>query len=436
MKTKPVAAIDIGTKKIVVLVGERAENNKINITAIDKSTSYGVDRGIVKNVEKAAQAIRESLQKINFDSQEINEVWVGIAGQHVRSIKTQASIKFSDKKHKIIYDDIEELVQESFKTAIDHNETIVNVTPQTFNTEHKKKIFSPLKEESSFLEGNFLLTIAQESSLENISNSLMINNLKPKELILESIASAQSVLTEEQVQKGVILIDIGGGTSDIAIFHKGSIIHSAVIPFGGEVVTSDIMKAFDLDYQYAEALKTQYGSVLYDKDSKDVISLKNKMGEKINIKLKDLNFVITARIEEIIDLIKFQIEISGQAKQLEKGIVLTGGGALLKNIKQLYQFHFSQQNVEIGIPKTEFINPTSKENLNQPIFSTATGLLITGIKYEESLIKRKEIEEEIKAEISKEEEEKQKAKPKKGKPFDSLRDRFREIFNEEDKELK
>jgi len=193
------------------------------------------------------------------------------------------------------------------------------------------------------------------------------------------------------------------------------------------------MKAFNLDYQYAEALKTQYGSVLYDKDSKEVISLKNKMGEKINLKLKDLNFVITARIEEIIDLIKFQIEISGQAKQLEKGIVLTGGGALLKNIKQLYQFHFSQQNVEIGIPNTEFINPTSKENLNQPIFSTATGLLITGIKHEEALIKRKEIE----AEISKENDEKKlKEKSKKTKPFDSLRDRFREIFNEEDKEIK
>ena len=435
MKTKPVAAIDIGTKKIVVLVGEKTENNKINIIAINKSISSGVDRGIVKNVEKAAQAIQESLQKIKFNTDEINEIWVGIAGQHVRSIKTQASIKFSNKKHKISYDDIEELMQESFKTAINPNETIVNVTPQTFNTENKKKIFSPLKEESSFLEGNFLLTIAQESSLENISNSLAINNLKPKELILESIASAQSVLSEEQVQKGVALIDIGGGTSDIAIFHKGSIIHSAVIPFGGEVVTSDIMKAFDLDYKYAEALKTQYGSVLYDKDSKDIIALKNKKGEKINIKLKDLNFVITARIEEIIDLIKFQIEISGHAQQLEKGIVLTGGGALLKNIKQLYQFHFSQQNIEIGIPKTEFINPNSKENLNQPIFSTATGLLITGIKHEEALIKRQKIEAEM-AEEKKAEESASQEKKQKPKKFDSLRERFKKIFEEEDKELK
>ena len=427
---KLITAIDIGTTKIVAVTGKSIDNHKVEILAVGKNSSLGVQRGVVQNVEKTAQSIKKALDHLYQNQTEpISEVWVGIAGQHVRSVKSSNTLDFKDKEHLISFADIEALVKESFKINTAPNEMVVNVSPQLFEIEEGKIHTSPIGKKSPFLNANLHLTIAQEDAFNNINKSLELNDISVNELVLESIASAKSVLNKDEIKEGIALIDIGGGTSDLAIFSQGSVVHSAVIPFGGEVVTADIMQAFNLEKRYAEALKHEYGNLLQGANSKELISLKNKEGQKIKIKQKDLTFVIKSRIEEIIDLIQFQMELSGYANKIPKGIVLTGGGALLKDMKQLYAFHFNQMPVRVGKPNKQFFSGAFDENLNEPIFSTATGLLLFGIENE--ALKAKE--EEIKDLQAKESGNKE-ASTKKN-PFNSFRRRLSDIFSEEDAEL-
>jgi len=433
-ESKLIAAIDIGTTKIVALTGKRVGDHQVEVVAIGKNNSIGVQRGVVQNVEKTAQSIANALKDLyKTQSDPIKEVWVGIAGQHVRSLKSSNKIDFEDANHEIMFEDIEALLKQSFETNTEPNEMVVNVAPQSFELANERVQDSPIGKKSNFIKGNFHLTIAQEDAFNNISKSLELNEVSVNELVLESIASAKSVLTKEEIKEGIALIDIGGGTSDLAILHNGSVVHSAVIPFGGEVVTSDIMKAFNLEKRYAEVLKHDYGNLLISKDNKDVITLKNIEGKKIKIKQKDLTFVIKSRVEEIIALIQFQMELSGYANKIPKGIVLTGGGALLKDITQLYAFHFNNIPIRIGKPNKQFFSAGFEGNLNEPIFSTATGLLIFGIENE----KLKEKEEKLKAaqKDKKEKMEDKKDKSPKGNPFNFFRNRLENIFNEEDNEI-
>ncbi len=429
---KLIAAIDIGTTKIVALTGKSVDEHQVEVLAIGRNNSIGVQRGVVQNVEKTAQSIKKALDNLYQQQKEpISEVWVGIAGQHVRSLKSTNTIEFKDDKHEISFDDIEELVKQSFKINTEPNEMVVNVSPQSFNVGEGIVDGSPIGKQSNYLKGNFHLTIAQEDAFNKINKSLELNDISVKELVLESIASAKSVLTKEEIKEGIALIDIGGGTSDLAIMHNGSVVHSAVIPFGGEVVTADIMQAFNLEKRYAEALKHEYGSVL-SSNTTELISLKDKNNKNKKIKQKDLTHVIKLRIEEIIDLIQFQIELSGYTNKMPKGIVLTGGGALLKNITQLYAFHFENTSIRIGKPNKQFFNGELGGSLNEPLFSTATGLLLFGIENEI----RKEKENKIKEEQEKKvEQDNQKEKPSKGNRFNFLRGRLSDIFNEEDAEF-
>lgn len=429
---KRIAAIDIGTTKIVALVGNSIDNHKVEVLAMGKHSSLGVQRGVVQNVEKTAQSIKSALEDLYANEVEpIDEVWVGIAGQHVRSIKTRNTLEFPEQNHEITFADIEKLVDETFETNTEPNEVVVNVSPQSFETEQGQVEETPIGVKSSYLNANFHLTIAQEDAFNNIKKSLELNKVSVNELVLESIASAKSVLTKEEIQEGVALIDIGGGTSDLAVFHAGGVVHSAVIPFGGEVVTTDIMQAFNLEKRYAEALKHEFGSLLQGGNSKEIISLKNKDGQKIKIKQKDLTHVIKSRIEEIIDLVKFQMELSGYDKKIPKGIVLTGGGALLKDLTQLYAFHFNPSNIRIGMPNKQFFSGVFEGNLNDPIFATVTGLLLFGIENENYKDKEEDLIEQQKNKTEKTDQK----KSSKGNPFNSLRRRLSDIFSEEDAEL-
>ena len=429
---KLIAAIDIGTTKIVALTGRSVGEHQVEVLAMGRNNSIGVQRGVVQNVEKTAQSIKKTLDELyKMQDQPISEVWVGIAGQHVRSLKSTSTIEFDNDNHEITFEDIESLLKQSFKINTEPNELVVNVSPQFFNIDNERINTSPIGKKSCYLKGNFHLTIAQEDAFNNINKSLELNEISVNELVLESIASAKSVLTKEEIKEGIALIDIGGGTSDLAILHNGSVVHSAVIPFGGEVVTADIMKAFNLEKRYAEALKHEYGSVLSN-DGADLISLKDKNNKKIKIKQKDLTLVIKSRIEEIIDLIKFQIELGGYTDKIPKGIVLTGGGALLKNITQLYAFHFKNSPVRIGKPNKQFFNDQFKENLNEPIFSTVTGLLHFGIEDNLRKVKEEKLKKEQQSRI---EENKEKGKTSKSNPFNFLRGRLSDIFNEEDAEI-
>jgi len=432
---KTIAAIDIGTTKIVAVTGKNVGENKVEVLAVGKHNSIGVERGVVYNVEKAANSIKKALDNLYLSNDEkINEVWVGIAGQHVRSLKSGSTLNFDNEEHEIEIEDIEKLLKESFSINTSPNEKVVNVAPQSFeiNSGISRKI--PIGEKSNYLKANFHLTIAQTNAFNNIEESLEDNNLKSKELILESIASARSVLTKEEIREGVALIDIGGGTSDLAIFKNDSVVHSAVIPFGGEVVTSDIEKAFNVEKRYAETLKLQYGNLFPNSNSDNQIVLKNKEGNKIKVKQSDLTFVIKSRIQEIIDLIQFQIELSGYTNKIPKGIVLTGGGALLKDLTQLYAFHFKNMEIKIGKPNKQFFSGEFEKNLNEPIFSTVAGLLLIGIDDEKY---NKQQQELIEKQNNKKKLDIDDSTPKKEKEntFSIFRRRLGSMFNEEDNTL-
>jgi cell division protein FtsA len=435
MENKLITAIDIGTTKIVVVRGRSISDNKVEIVDISKTVSTGVERGIVQNAEKTAKAIQKALEQLKTKHLEpIENVWVGIAGQHVRSLKSSTSLRFEKDDHEITFEDIERLCEDSFNINTKPGELVVNVAAQSYEANQEITSQAPIGQKAGNLSANFHLTIAQESAFNNISKSLDINNIDLNEPVLESIASAKSVLSKEEIKQGIVLVDIGGGTSDLAIFSEGRVVHSAVIPFGGEAITGDIIKTFKVDHRYAEALKHEYGYLLEGDLNKDQISLKNADGQKIKIKQKDLSHVIKSRVEEIIDLIQFQVELSGYANKIPKGIVLTGGGSLLKDLTQLFAFHFNQASIRIGKPNRQFFSSTSDSDYNCPTYSTSTGLLIIGIEME----KAKQRELEIKAQQQEKVEEKvEKEDPKeeKGNAFGFFRERLKNMFNEEDQEL-
>ncbi len=424
-------AIDLGTTKIVVVRGKSIGEHKVEITEMGSYESAGVERGIVKNIEETSASIRKAMEQISTSEPIDDNVWVGIAGQHVRSTKSSPQIEFDNEEHVINFNDIEKLCRKNFLANVKPGEKVVNVAPQSFGVEEGLFKEMPIGKTSGFLSANMHLTIAQESSFNNINKSLKSNNIKTKELVLESIASAKSVLTKEEIKQGVVLIDIGGGTSDLVIFKDGTVMHSAVIPFGGESITQDIQQAFELDYKYARELKHQFGYTLKT-SSTDNINLKNIAGQKIKIKQKDLSHVIKCRMEEIIDLIKFQLELSGYNDQLSRGFVLTGGGALLNDIMQLFAFHFNQAPIRIGRPNQQFISAQIDEDLNNPIYSTATGLLLFGMETQRLNEEGKKKSESLKED----EEEKTKDKhQEKASFFDSLRGRLKNFFIEEDQEI-
>ncbi|MBN2669696.1 MAG: cell division protein FtsA [Bacteroidales bacterium] len=433
MEAKRVTAIDIGTTKIVALTGEITEDNKVEVVDMGVYNSMGVERGIVQNAERTSVAIRKALEQIQHNASEIQEVWVGIAGQHVRSMMTSYKLDFENAQHVVRIDDLEKLFERCYQINTNPGEMVVHVAPQNFLTLDQRRLQNPIGKKTNFLSGNFHLTIAQKSAYDNIKKSLEINHIKAKELVLESIASAKSVLTQEDIEEGIALIDIGGGTSDIAIFNKGEVVHSAVIPFGGEVITADIMAAFNIERRYAEALKHEFGTVLHSSSNSEVISLKDALGEKIKINQKDLTLVIKARMEEIIDLIKFQFELSGYAEQLARGIVLTGGGALLQDLRQLFAFHFSRFSIRIGKPNKQFFLGPIHQSLNDPIFSTATGLLLYGIEMEQREEQQKAREEDTIQSEKIEEADRQRVP--KTPFFDVVRKKVQDMFKEEDNEL-
>ncbi len=463
MENKLITAIDIGTTKIVALRGRAVDHNKIEVVAFGMNTSVGVERGIVHNVELTAESIKKALDQVKgVHNEPLGDVWVGIAGQHVHSVKTGAVMHFDDANHVISIEDIEQMIQEGFKTTTKPGEAVVNVIPQNFELDHTTTIEWPIGAQTNQIKASFHLTIAKEEAYANINKSLELNRLSVNELVLESIASAKSVLGASEIERGVALVDIGGGTSDLAVMHNSMVVHSAVIPFGGQSITYDIMNAFNVDHAHAEALKRDYCQMLLNSQSNETIALKDVNGQKIRIKQKDLSLVIRSRMEEIIDFIKFQIELCGFTSKLPGGMVITGGGSQLRDLTQLFAFHFNQMPVRIGRPNKQFISGIFEDDLNNPSFSTASGLLLFGIEQhfylekEEALIKAKYEEQKTQAEKEKQnqmemeriEQErllamekiktvtvKAQSGPAKDSTFKAIRNRLKNIFNEGDQEL-
>jgi cell division protein FtsA len=438
-QTRIVAAVDIGTTKIVTIVGRLNERNKLEILALKKEDSRGVKRGVVFNIEDVATSIRKTLADVEHVSGvKLDDVFVGIAGQHIRSFKNRGYINREMPDNDINAEDVKKLTDEMYKISIESGEEILHVIPETYIVDNEYGILNPIGMSGRRLEGNFNIVVGQVLAARNIEKCITRVGLNMNTVILEPLASAAAVLTEDEKEAGVALLDIGGGTSDLAIYHDKTLRHVAVIPFGGNVITNDIKTDCQLLQKQAEILKVKYGSALGESASDDkYITIPGISGrEPKEISLQRLAYVIQSRMEEILDGVMYEIDKSGYRDKLSAGMVLTGGGALLKHLPQLVNYQTGYDS-RIGFP-IEHTTSDNAENYNHPAYATAVGLLITGLEWlqkNERKVKKAEVETASKPEAKIQEPEIEDDEPVE-KPrlripiLENLKKTFSEIFDE------
>jgi cell division protein FtsA len=387
-KSSPiVVGLDIGTTKICAIVGRRSKNGKIEVLGIGKAESAGVTRGMVSNIDKTVQGISQAVDIAGTQSNvEIKVVNVGIAGQHIKSLQHRGLITRRDLQSEISRKDIDKLVEDMYNLVMPPGEEIIHVLPQEFTVDNEPGIKDPIGMAGVRLEANFHIISGQVTAIKNIVKCVNKATLQSDELILEPLASSESVLSDEEKEAGVVLVDIGGGTTDVAIFHEGIIRHTAVIPFGGNSITEDIREGCAVMRNIAEQLKVRFGSALADENKEnEIVCVPGLRGrEPKEISVKNLAFVIQARMEEIVEHVYYEIKSSGYEKKLIAGIVITGGGAQLKHLSQLVEF-VTGLDCRVGYPnehlaKNELLPKNVYEELQSPTFATGIGLLIKGIQ--------------------------------------------------------
>ncbi len=381
-KEEYVAAIDIGTTKIVAIVGTRHENGNIEILGISRAPSRGVKRGVVLNIEETVNAIATTVNDVKMRSGiDFSEVFVGIAGQHIKSMKSRGYIMRDNYDDEITRDEVFRLIEDMHKIHIDIGEEIIHVIPQNFIVDNEAGVKNPIGMCGRRLEANFHIVIGQVAAAKNIEKCIRKAGLTVKDMILEPLASSEACLTEDEKEAGVVLVDIGGGTTDIAVYYDNIIRHTAVIPFGGNVITNDIKEGCQILHRYAEQLKIQYGSALGDLAPEDkVVAIPGISGrDPKEISFRSLAYIIQSRMEEIIDAITFEVQNSGYADRLAAGMVITGGGAMLKHLPQLMKFK-TAMDVRLGLPN-EHLSGSGKNEINQPIYATGVGLIMKGFEF-------------------------------------------------------
>ena len=378
--------LDIGTTKIVAMVGSRNEFKKLKILGIGKSQSLGVHRGVVNNITQTIESIKYAIEEAKVESgkQDIKEVVVGIAGQHIRSLQHSDYITRENPDKVIDNNDIDELINQVYKLVMLPGEEIIHVLPQDFKVDGQSEIKEPIGMYGSRLEANFHIVVGQVSSIRNIGRCIKSAGLEMGDITLEPLASSDAVLSNDEKEAGIALIDIGGGTTDVAIFKDGIIRHTAVIPFGGNVITEDIKEGCSIMGNQAEQLKIKFGSAWPGENKEtEIVAIPGLLGrDPKEISLKTLSKIINARVVEIIEQVYLEIKNYGHdeaKKKLIGGIVLTGGGSQLKHLKQLVEY-VTGMDTRVGFPGEHLAGDTNNSN---PIFSTAVGLVMKAIENNE-----------------------------------------------------
>ena len=376
---KIIVGLDIGTTKVACIVGRKAENGKIEILGYGKTISTGVKRGVVTNIFDTVEAIKTAVKQASDQSGvEINRVSVGIAGQHIKSLQHRGVLMRDSHDTEISEAELERLRNDTFKINMTPGEEIIDVIRQDTYVDGELAT-NPVGMLGNKIEANFHVIIGQTSAAKNIIKCIQSAGLDMDYMILEPIASAQAVLDDEEKDAGVVLVDIGGGTTDIAIFKDKKIQHTAVIPFGGNIITDDICTGCSIIKHYAEEVKVKFGSALASENRDDeVVSIPGIRGrEPKEISFKNLAHIIQARLEEIFELVNYEIQKAKSENQLIAGIVLTGGGAMMRHIQQLAEFKTGLE-VRIGYPN-EHLNQTEMKEMSSPMFSTGIGIVIETI---------------------------------------------------------
>ncbi len=376
---KIIVGLDIGTTKVACIVGRKASNGKIEILGYGKTISTGVRRGVVTNIFETVGAIKQAVKQASDQSGvEINRVSVGIAGQHIKSLQHRGVMMRDNHEIEISEAELERLRNDTFKINMMPGEEIIDIIRQDTYVDGELAN-NPVGMLGSKIEANFHVIIGQTSAAKNIVKCIENAGLEMDYMILEPIASAQAVLDEEEKDAGVVLVDIGGGTTDIAIFKEKKIQHTAVIPFGGNIITEDICTGCSIIRHYAEEVKVKFGSALAEQNRDDeVVSIPGIKGKAPKeISFKNLAGIIQSRLEEIFELVNYEIQKTKSSNNLIAGIVLTGGGAMMKHIQQLAEFKTGLES-RIGYPNEHLAENTLKE-LSSPMYATAIGIVIETI---------------------------------------------------------
>src|SRR5690554_2882304 len=375
---KLAVGLDIGTTKIVAMVGKRNEYGKLEIIGLGNAKSLGVKRGVVNNITQTIQSIQNAATLAKNESgYDIKEVVVGIAGQHIRSIQHHEYISRENPDAVISQEDIDMLIEQVQKLTMLPGEEIIHELPQEFKIDDETGIKETIEMYGRRLEADIHVVVGQSSSIRNAGRCVKEAGLELSGLTLEPLASAEAVLSDEEKEAGVALVDIGGGTTDLAIFKDGIIRHTAVVPFGGNIITEDIKEGCSIIEKQAELLKVKFGSAWPGENREnEIVSIPGLRGqEPKEISLKNLSKIIHARVEEIIEMIFAEIKAYGYdnpRKKLIAGIVLTGGGSELKHIKQLVEY-ITGIDTRIGVP-SEHVAGESAGLVARPLYATAVGL--------------------------------------------------------------
>ncbi len=446
--SKIAVGLDIGTTKIVAMIGRKNEYGKLEITGNGKAKSLGVHRGVVTNITQTIESIKQAVEDAeNQAGIEIKSVVVGIAGQHIRSLQHSDYIVRQNSDDVIDDKDIDNLVQNVHNLVMLPGEEIIHVLPQEYKVDGQAEIREPRGMYGSRLEANFHIVVGQITSIKNIGRCVKDTNLTVADITLEPLASADAVLSQEEKEAGVVLVDIGGGTTDVAIFKDGIIRHTAVIPFGGNVITEDIKEGCSIIEKQAELLKIKFGSAWPGENKEnEIVSIPGLRGrEPKEISLKNLSKIIHARVVEIVEQVYQEIKNYGyeeNKKKLIAGIVLTGGGSQLKHIKQLVEF-VTGMDTRIGYPN-EHLASESDDEYSSPLYATAVGLVMKGLQKESEqetaaepdlndpdlYEKAEEVEGNEVAQEGEQKEEIQKPKARKGF-LENWADKFRNFLNDD-----
>ena len=380
-KDKIIVGLDIGTTKICAIIGRKNEYGKLEVLGMGKAVSDGVIRGIVTNIDKTVHAISKAISEAEEQAGiDIRVVNVGIAGQHIKSAVHHGSITRKSNDEEITIEDVDRLTNDMYRIVIPPGSEIIHVMPQDYVVDYEDGIKDPVGMSGVKLEANFHVITAQTNAINNVNKCVRKADLKIENLILEPLASSLAVLSDEEKEAGVCLVDIGGGTTDIALFYDNIIRHTAVVPFGGNIITTDIKQGCSVMQHQAEQLKVRFGKAIAEETNPNEIvsipGLRNRPPKEISI--KNLAHIIEARMEEIIELVHTEIITSGYEKKLAGGLVITGGGSQLQNVNQLFEY-MTGMDARIGYPN-EHLGKSKVEIVKSPMYATGIGLVLSGFR--------------------------------------------------------
>lgn len=382
-----IVGLDIGTTKIAAIAGRKNEFGKLEILGFGRAPSFGVQHGMVLNIEKTIQAIRQALDDCysNNPALVLDEVYVGIAGHHIKSLQTRGDIVRKDAEEEIIQAEIQSLIADQRKTYIPAGDEIIDVIPQTYSVDNFQDITDPIGMNGVKLGASFHIITGDKNAIKNIYRCVEKAQLRTRDLVLQPLASAAAVMSDQDLESGVAIVDIGGGTTDLAVFYEGVLKHTAVIPFGGENITLDIKKGLGVLKTQAEQLKIQFGCALVEGARKNAfITIPGLRGLPARqVSMSVLAEIIQARMSEILDFVSYHLKQVGlDNRMLNGGVILTGGGSQLQHLIQLTEYT-TGLSARIGYPN-EHLASGHLDELTKPMYSTCIGLILKGYNDYES----------------------------------------------------